>query len=106
MDLISSKLETLEWFSFRGPDTESDFNGLEKDNPEIPDPKNEYGLFSSLKYICINVTINDEYDVEHRQAVIDNFKKYLVVKSPKLINPIHISFHYPLRVIFESRLVH
>ena len=105
MDLISSKLETLEWFSFRGPDTESDFNGLEKDNPEIPDPKNDYELFPNLKYICINVTINDEYDVEHRQAVIDNFKKYLVVKSPKLINPIHISFHHPLRVIFESRLV-
>ena len=105
MDLLSSKLQNLEWFSFRGPETESDFNGLEKDNPELPDPNNDYELFQNLKYICINITINDEYDVKHRQEVIDNFKKYLVVKSPKLINPIHISFHRPLRVIFESRLV-
>ena len=32
-------------------------------------------------------------------------KILIYTKSPKLINPIHVSFHHPLRVIFESRLV-
>ena len=89
----------MEWFSYIGPLD----NGLGENNPEIPNQDDEDITFSSLKYVYIKFHLWEKDDPEEKEAIIENFKQYLTVKCPRLINPIQVNDNHSTEVIFESR---
>ena len=78
---------------------------IKKNYPEIPDLEDEDTTFSNLKYLYIkfHLILWDEDDPEEREEIIDNFKKYLTVKCPRLTNPIQVNDDHSTEVIFESK---
>ena len=76
---------------------------IKKNYPELPDPEDEDTTFSNLKYLYIKFHLWEKEDPEEKGDIIENFKKYLTVKCPRLTNPIAVNDDHSTEVIFESK---
>ena len=101
LDQVCYYLENLEWFSYKG----SSYYGIKKKRPKIPDPEDEGDTFTNLKYIFFQVSIYDKEDPLDRDEIIDNFKKCLIAKCPRLTSSLQVNDDHDSIVIFESRYV-
>ena len=90
-------MKFLERFTYSG----------EEDYQEMLEDQKDQEVLPSIKYIYMEFGIGDtKYDdVEEREEIIKNFKKYLTSLCPNLESPILVNDDHRSKVIFESRLV-
>ena len=97
IDKICSKCVALERFVYAGM-SRPDF-GI---SPSLPkEPSKEEDKFQNLTSIYVQFSAEgygDEYD-----AALENFKKYLTAKCPKLQKPIQLDSSDEYQVVFESK---
>ena len=99
IDKICSKCVALERFVYAGM-SRPDF-GI---SPSLPkEPSKEEDKFQNLTYIYVEFVAEEDYYEDEFEATLENFKKYLTAKCPKLQKPIQLDSSDEYQVVFESK---
>ena len=68
------------------------------------EPSKEEDKFQNLTYIYVEFHARkDHYEEDEYEATLENFKKFLTAKCPKLEKPIQLVNSDEYHVVFESK---
>ena len=67
------------------------------------EPSKEEDKFQNLTYIYVEFVAEEDYYEDEFEATLENFKKYLTAKCPKLQKPIQLDSSDEYQVVFESK---
>ena len=99
IDKICSKCPKLERFVYEG--YSDSFECISIDFPK--EPSKEEDKFQNLTYIYVEFVAEEDYYEDEFEATLENFKKYLTAKCPKLQKPIQLDSSDEYQVVFESK---
>ena len=67
------------------------------------EPSKEEDKFQNISYVYVKFHAEKDYYEDEYEATLDNFKKYLTAKCPKLEKPIQLDSSDEYQVVFESK---
>ena len=99
IDKICSKCPKLERFVYEGDSKPNE--SISIDFPK--EPSKEEDKFQNLTYIFVEFEVWEEDYLGEYEEILENFKKYLTAKCPKLEKPIQLDRSDEYQVVFESK---
>ena len=101
IDKICLKCPALERFVYLYAGVSRPGFGISATLPK--EPSKEEDKFQNLTYIYVEFHAEKDYYEDEYEATLENFKKYLTAKCPKLEKPIQLDSSDEYQVVFESK---